>query len=614
MHVKSASNSDHGVTKNAKKYAKHQKRSVSNVVKKKTSIFENIKERKLDASESIIQILVNECHNWAKEKLNDVYLLSISLVVDDIFEIYFSQQEDTNNWTKYASTKYGHISYYCNLARKNNERVIAHRSQREVHDMYFETQRYEFEQSPIKAFFIAPLILNDTLIGSIQLSFRSEINEKKQFHQIEKFLNDLNNEIIWIVYSEYNKVFVFLMHTKSILGALESIDEYQSTHSINVSKLAKAICIAINYDKKELYKADELPDDINVLELYYAGLLHDIGKITMRVFDLNKNTDAYIDFCKRVLHPYFSYIITNKISYTAKIADIIAFHHERFDGGYIEKGKMASDEQNIFLRRNDTCFENISIAILQFADVIDSYMRERPFMEKRKAFDEINDLINTQRFREKFLAKNLDILEKVFRRIRDHQSQAIPKVVYEEIDELLGITQKYRLEKLENNNPLYEYMNSYLKSFQKYHWLLIYAFKCDKEEFAKNIQNNSDIQPGNTKDEYSITVKGSKEFKSKFFRYNDELFVGCLKIGKPAIITQTGDIEKEFIVQFCNKLVSMLSGVNVSSAIMAYSMICDADFKNCLKKCLRKLEEKCDNAYAGTWQLLRHDIQTKEWK
>ena len=70
--------------------------------------------------------------------------------------------------------------------------------------------------------------------------------------------------------------------------------------------------------------------------IYWAGLIHDVGKIKVEKGILNKEgylNNVEYDLLKQ--HPRYSYEMTKDIPALKEISKIIFHHHERYDGrGY----------------------------------------------------------------------------------------------------------------------------------------------------------------------------------------------------------------------------------------------------------------------------------------
>ena len=107
---------------------------------------------------------------------------------------------------------------------------------------------------------------------------------------------------------------------------MEFHDKYTIGHSENVALLVSKFAEYLNLDESE------------VSRIYWAGLVHDIGKIVIPSHILNKNgklTEQEYETIKN--HPYWAYETLKTSEQLSDIADYVLYHHERIDGnGYPE--------------------------------------------------------------------------------------------------------------------------------------------------------------------------------------------------------------------------------------------------------------------------------------
>lgn len=95
-------------------------------------------------------------------------------------------------------------------------------------------------------------------------------------------------------------------------------------------------------------KALKLPEsEIKILET--AGLLHDIGNITIEKSLLSKQDLTDEELYQIRQHPVYGYRILNSSEETAEFARYILSHHERWDGGGYPKG-LKGDEIPVLSR------------------------------------------------------------------------------------------------------------------------------------------------------------------------------------------------------------------------------------------------------------------------
>ena len=168
------------------------------------------------------------------------------------------------------------------------------------------------------------------------------------------------------------------MHSRAIDIVMKTLFEKsprELKHSERVSEYCERIARALKLDNDK------------VMQLKTAGLLHDIGKISIRESILNKEgtlrADEWEDMKK---HPESGWRILSTSSEFSKLAFFVREHHEKWDGsGYPLglKGEQISQEARI-------------IAI---ADAYDAMTRERTYrkaLDKGEAIEELEKYKGTQ--------------------------------------------------------------------------------------------------------------------------------------------------------------------------------------------------------------------------
>ncbi len=143
--------------------------------------------------------------------------------------------------------------------------------------------------------------LNDALVQAEKAKYIDELNAKNEE------LEELSREIF-----------------EAIAKAIDANDPYTAGHSRRVANYAKMIASRMDFSLEEIE------------EIYYAGLIHDVGKIGLDNKIINKNgrlTDEEFAEIKR--HPTLGYEILKDISVKGEFAEGAKCHHERMDGkGY----------------------------------------------------------------------------------------------------------------------------------------------------------------------------------------------------------------------------------------------------------------------------------------
>jgi len=111
---------------------------------------------------------------------------------------------------------------------------------------------------------------------------------------------------------------------RALVKTIDAKDRYTNGHSLRVAEYSKEIARRLNKSPKEQET------------IYYAGLLHDVGKIRVSEDVINKPgklTDEEYEQIK--IHPVTSYHILKDIFEDIKVKNGVRFHHERYDGnGY----------------------------------------------------------------------------------------------------------------------------------------------------------------------------------------------------------------------------------------------------------------------------------------
>jgi PAS domain S-box-containing protein len=156
---------------------------------------------------------------------------------------------------------------------------------------------------------------------------------------------------------------------RTIALIVEARDPYTSGHQIRVADISVAIA-------KELNLTDE-----QIQGIYYACLIHDLGKIQVPAEILSmprKLTKLEFELIKT--HPLVGYELIKDIDFPWPIAEMIYQHHERMDGSGYPRN----------LKRNRI---SIGAKIMGVADVIEAMSSHRPYrpaLGLEAALDEIN--------------------------------------------------------------------------------------------------------------------------------------------------------------------------------------------------------------------------------
>ncbi|WP_052913259.1 MULTISPECIES: HD-GYP domain-containing protein [unclassified Marinitoga] len=244
----------------------------------------------------------------------------------------------------------------------------------------------------LKETLITPIMFNNEIFGLITLDIlkNDHINTFENYHT--KIMNYFGK-----TFAGFLKMLNFIKQegkfhkdiALTLVKALEYYDDYTRGHSERVATWASLIAEKMNIDKQRIER------------IYWAGILHDIGKIFVPQSILNKaNKLTSEEYEKIKLHPIKGEELIRKVEDMKDISKIIRHHHERWDGkGYPDN----LSGENIPLESR----------ILTVVDSFDAMISERPYkkpLTKEQAIDELKRLAGSQ-FDEKVVISFIEILK-----------------------------------------------------------------------------------------------------------------------------------------------------------------------------------------------------------
>lgn len=197
----------------------------------------------------------------------------------------------------------------------------------------------------------------------------------KEFHENELYKNSLE-----LLVDQKTQQFGELQekqidnHKQTLIALVDMIeqrDTYTGGHSQRVARYSHAIAKALGVSEKEC--------DI----LYQAGILHDIGKIAIPDSILLK-PHALNDIEYRLIkeHVTIGYEMLKKIAMFEELAEIMHFHHERYDGSGYPEG----------IQKDEIPFLSQIMAIADSFDAMTTSRIYKPRKSKQEALNELNSL------------------------------------------------------------------------------------------------------------------------------------------------------------------------------------------------------------------------------
>ncbi|KPU27597.1 phosphohydrolase [Caloranaerobacter sp. TR13] len=155
---------------------------------------------------------------------------------------------------------------------------------------------------------------------------------------------------------------------KCLVASLEAKDIYTGGHSSRVASMIFDLCKKLN-----------LPS-YQISIIYIAAQLHDIGKIGIPDYILNKKDSLTKDEWDKIKsHPEIGYSILIRSNKLKNIAKLVLHHHERWDGKGYPHGLK---EEEIPLGSR----------IIAICDTIDAMTSNRPYRDRftfKECYDEI---------------------------------------------------------------------------------------------------------------------------------------------------------------------------------------------------------------------------------
>ena len=236
---------------------------------------------------------------------------------------------------------------------KNNKPLLV----KDFHsqDAFFPTSLMGYERHTSIA---APIMIREELIGVISLVNRES---GLPFTEDEKtLLTTIASETAMAIQNtlllERIQKNYFSM-VQSLIVAVESKDMYTRGHSERVTRYSVLIAEQMGFSLEQLEVIQQ------------AGVLHDIGKITVELSILNKPGSLDIDEYEKIkLHPLIGYRILEPLDFDERIKLAVLQHHERPDGKGYPEGRSEDDILP-------------EARILAGADAFDAMTTERPYRD-----------------------------------------------------------------------------------------------------------------------------------------------------------------------------------------------------------------------------------------
>ncbi len=223
---------------------------------------------------------------------------------------------------------------------------------------------------PIRSSIVCRLSLGTEKLGSIALDIAKEnaidftsydLNIAQSFSNVASAFLALQRYMI--SQGKFQKELLLAM-----IKVMEFIDPYTKGHSENVAKYCASIGEALRWPKEYFTR------------IYWAGLVHDIGKILVPMAILRKElplTEEEFETIKK--HPAWGAEVLKTSEELEDIADAVLYHHERWGGGGYPEG-LFGEEIPLFSR------------VIAVADAFDSMTSTRPYREAISDYEAVHEI------------------------------------------------------------------------------------------------------------------------------------------------------------------------------------------------------------------------------
>lgn len=296
----------------------------------KTEFYSQISlKRPLDLTNRI-HFTATPTESWENETDSFITIMDCSLLN--------TKNYDFSAWTIQLkvpeNTKIGN-AWNCNItldnqilsitSRGDENTVIKHNTEKTFSFMLISNKPISFNTAKIygkfrqRLFFTKSFVIILTLIGLLILGmFALSVLYKFYRDRMQQAMEQLKHE---------NMIIQQTMSTFS--SFIDNKDPYTRGHSQRVA----------NYTREMIKRMGYSPSDQQYA--YYAGLMHDIGKITIKDEVLNKTTRLSTDEWEMIQkHTTNGAELLKNFTILPLINDAVLYHHERYDGnGYINRLK-----------------------------------------------------------------------------------------------------------------------------------------------------------------------------------------------------------------------------------------------------------------------------------
>ncbi|MHB8842349.1 MAG: HD domain-containing phosphohydrolase [Candidatus Aquicultor sp.] len=306
------------------------------------------------------------------KQLTQKFIESLSCIPEIRIAALYLQDKESGNFV--LKDNYGIPEKFEHMIRTINpeEYALTHRVKAKLEAIEdFNGQRLEIAKaSAVRTFISMKVETKQRVLGALNIGWRATFPVSPETVESIKACCALLGTAIdnSQLYFELEKTYV---ENVSVLNSLvNAVDQFSNDHSMRVAELAKDIA-------KEM----GLPEDDLVL-IYEAGRIHDIGKVTIPIHILNKPgrlTDEEFEIIKE--HPLIAEKLLSPIKGLQKLVPAIKYHHEKLDGSGYPEGLVGEDIP-------------IHARVIAVADVYDAMTNARSYHKAKNELEALQEIIN----------------------------------------------------------------------------------------------------------------------------------------------------------------------------------------------------------------------------
>lgn len=214
------------------------------------------------------------------------------------------------------------------------------------------------------------IYIDENTIGGISFDISEESGKRFMIEEFEslKSFQKLMNSFFSINYLNYKNISLKNDIVLSLIRTLELFDQYTGGHSEEVAHLSREIAERCNLN------------DYQKHDIYWAGVVHDIGKVGIDSNIINKPSKLSLEEYEAIKeHSMFGYEILNKAEDLKNIAILVKHHHEWWNGEGYPSGLKGEEIP-------------LGSQIISVCDAVSTMAKQRPYTIVKTSREIIDEL------------------------------------------------------------------------------------------------------------------------------------------------------------------------------------------------------------------------------